>query len=72
MARSVAEIGRSKKMIGSPREIWSERRRFTSISGPRMKPSTSGTGSHPNFSSTYPNAAKITIMTIWNGSAVVA
>ena len=28
----------STKIIGSPREITSERRRFSSISGPRMKP----------------------------------
>ena len=47
-ASSMAEIGRCKKIIGSPRESTSERRRFSSISGPRMKPRTSGAGSQPN------------------------
>ena len=41
-ASSAAEIGRSRNTIGSPREITSARRRFSSISRPSTKPSSSG------------------------------
>ena len=62
-ASSVAEIGRSRKTIGSPREITIERRRFSSISGPRMKPSTSGAGSRPNLTRRKPNSANSAVTT---------
>src|SRR4029453_3798264 len=56
-ARRTADIGRSKNTIGSPREMTKDRLRFSSMSGPRMNPKTSGAGSHPNLSRMYPNTA---------------
>ena len=44
--RKPALIGRSIKTSGLPREMRSARRRFSSMSGPRMKPRSSGAGSH--------------------------
>ena len=51
-ASSVAEIGRVRKIIGSPRERIMARRRCSSSSGPRTKPSRSGAGSQPSLTST--------------------
>ena len=48
-ARSAAEIGRVRNTDGSPREMMSARRRFSSSSGPRTKPSSSGAGSQPHL-----------------------
>ena len=42
IASSVALIGRSIKIIGSPRETTSARRRFSSNIGPTTKPSSRG------------------------------
>ena len=42
---SPALIGRVTNTLGSPRDSSSARRRFSSIIGPRMKPSSSGAGS---------------------------
>src|SRR6478735_7697336 len=53
---SAAEIGRVKNTEGSPNEIIMVRRRFSSIIGPRMNPSTMGAGSQSSLSSTYPTA----------------
>lgn len=44
-ARKARLIGRRTNTGGSPCEITKARRRFSSISGPRMKPSRSGAGS---------------------------
>src|SRR3954452_12713822 len=54
--RNAAEIGRVKNTEGSPNEIIMVRRRFSSIIGPRMNPSTMGAGSQSSLSSTYPTA----------------
>ena len=48
-SRSPALTGRSMKVIMSPREMISARRRFSSISLPSTKPSSSGAGSKPNL-----------------------
>ena len=40
-----ADSGRVAKVVQSPRDSSSARRRFYSIIGPRMKPSSSGAGS---------------------------
>src|SRR4051794_28476969 len=50
--RNAAEIGRVKNTEGSPNEIIMVRRRFSSIIGPRMNPSTMGAGSQSSLSST--------------------
>jgi len=50
--RKAAEIGRVRNTEGSPNEIIMVRRRFSSIIGPRMKPSTIGAGSQSSLSST--------------------
>lgn len=44
-ASRLAETGRVRKLVASPRESDIARRRFSSIIGPRMKPSSSGAGS---------------------------
>ena len=49
MASKVAEIGRVRNTVASPRAISMARRRFSSISGPRMKPRIIGAGSQPSF-----------------------
>jgi hypothetical protein len=41
----LADSGRCTKVFQSPRDSSSARRRFSSILGPRMKPSSSGAGS---------------------------
>ncbi len=46
---SVADSGRVMKVVQSPRDSSSARRRFSSIMGPRMKPSSSGAGSQPSL-----------------------
>src|SRR5690606_24683016 len=46
-ARSAPEIGRVRKTVASPREMMSARRRLSSSSGPRTKPSSSGAGLQP-------------------------
>ena len=48
-ASSAAEIGRSRKTHGLPRLTRRARRRFSSMSGPSTKPSSSGAGSQPNL-----------------------
>ena len=46
---SADESGRVRKVVQSPRESSKARRRFYSIIGPRMKPSSSGAGSQPSL-----------------------
>ena len=46
---SVADSGRVTSTLQSPRDKSSARRRFYSIIGPRMKPSSSGAGSMPSL-----------------------
>src|SRR5690606_10770848 len=48
-ARSAPEMGRVRKTVASPREMMSARRRLSSSSGPRTKPSSSGAGSQPHL-----------------------
>ena len=50
--RKPAEMGRVINTVGSPNEIIIARRRFSSIIGPRMNPSTMGAGSQSSLSST--------------------
>ena len=50
--RKAAESGRVIKTIGSPNENIIARRRFSSIIGPRIYPSTMGAGSQSSLSST--------------------
>ena len=45
IASSVAEIGRVRNTVASPRAISMARRRFSSISGPSTKPRIIGAGS---------------------------
>ena len=47
--RKPALIGLVKNTIGSPRDSSIARRRFSSIRGPRMKPSSKGAGSHSSL-----------------------
>jgi DNA-binding transcriptional LysR family regulator len=47
-----ADSGRVTNTLQSPRDSSSARRRFSSIIGPRMKPSSSGAGSHPSLMNT--------------------
>ena len=49
MISSISDSGRVRKTIGSPREIVSARRRYSSISLPSTKPSSSGAGSQSSF-----------------------
>ena len=49
ISSSSALIGRSTNTIGSPRERYMARRKFSSISGPRMKPRMNGAGSAPTL-----------------------
>src|SRR6201999_875233 len=51
IASSTPEIGRGRKVVGSPRAISMARRRFSSISGPSTKPSSIGAGSKSVFTS---------------------
>ena len=49
---TAALIGRVTKVVGSPRDRIIARRRFSSSSGPRTKPSSSGAGSNRSFDRT--------------------
>src|SRR5712692_10409599 len=49
MRSMVRLIGRWKNTSGSPRDKSIARRRFSAMSGPRMKPRISGAGSHSSF-----------------------
>lgn len=53
-AREAAKISRVTKMLGSPFVMSNVRRGFSSIMGPRMKPSNRGTGSQPQRANTKP------------------
>ncbi|OJU36889.1 MAG: hypothetical protein BGN94_04125 [Rhizobiales bacterium 68-8] len=46
-SRNTRLVGRVTNTLQSPRERSSVRRRFSSNSGPRMKPRISGAGSQP-------------------------
>jgi hypothetical protein len=46
---SPADSGRCTKVDQSPKDSSSARRRFSSIIGPRMKPSSSGAPSQPSL-----------------------
>ena len=48
-ASKPADNGRVTNTLQSPRDSSSARRRFSSIIGPRMKPSSRGAGSQPSF-----------------------
>lgn len=57
-ASRLADSGRVTKTDQSPRDSSKLRRRFSSIMGPRMKPSSKGAGSQPNLMNRYPMKPK--------------
>src|ERR1043166_3936404 len=55
IASSSALIGRSTNTIGLPRDRYIARRKFSSISGPRMNPRMNGAGSAPTLTKNTPS-----------------
>src|SRR3954451_3213183 len=71
IAISVAESGRVRNTVQSPREISSARRRFSSISGPSTIPSSSGAGSKSCLISQYPSRPNAPASTTSTGALLM-